>query len=399
MEQLLEKHRQFLQTVPMEIVRDSIHDIDWTAPMLSIRGPKGVGKSTLMRQYIKSHFSSDDPTVLYCSLDSVYFANHTLLDTAKKFFMNGGRHLFFDEVHKYDNWSIELKEIYDLYPQLQLCISSSSLLNLYAGQADLSRRCINYDIQGLSFREFLRFYKNIDLPRFTLEQILMSPNTICDTVKAVCSPVAEFKDYLHFGYYPFYLNYKNSYYTAIEQVVNTIIDVDLVNVGKVDSANCRKIKALMSILCTSEPYELDISKMSIQSGLSRNTLVDYLSRMDQAGLLTLLYSDLKNVKKMQKPDKIFIENPNMLYALSSSAIKIGTARETFAVNQLTYQHQVEFGKKQGDLHVDGVYTFEIGGENKDFSQIANIPQSYVFADDLDSAIGNKLPLWLLGFLY
>lgn len=399
MEQLLEKHRQFLQSVPMQIVRDCIHDIDWSAPMLSIRGPKGVGKSTIMRQYIKSHFEPDDSSVLYCSLDSVYFATHTLLDTAKQFYLQGGRHLFLDEVHKYDNWSRELKEIYDLYPQLQLCISSSSLLNLYAGQADLSRRCINYDIQGLSFREFLRFYKQIDLPRYTLEQILTSPNAICDTVKTICSPVAEFKEYLHYGYYPFYLNYKDSYYTAIEQVVNTIIDVDLVNVGKVDAANCRKIKALMSILSTSEPYELDISKMSIQSGLARNTVVDYLSRMDQAGLITLLYSDLMNVKKMQKPDKIFIENPNMLYALSSSFIKIGTARETFAVNQLSYQHQVEFGKKRGDFHIDGVYTFEVGGENKDFSQISDIPQSYIFADDLESAIGHKLPLWLLGFLY
>ncbi len=399
MEQLLEKHRQFLQTVPMEIVRDSIHDIDWKAPMLSIRGPKGVGKSTLMRQYIKSRFASDDPTVLYCSLDSVYFANHTLLDTAKKFYMNGGRHLFLDEVHKYDNWSTELKEIYDLYPQIQLCISSSSLLNLYAGQADLSRRCINYDIQGLSFREYLRFYKQIDIPRFTLEQILSSPNSICEVVKAVCNPLVEFRQFLRYGYYPFYLNYKDSYYMAIEQVVNTIIDVDLVGVGRVDPANCRKIKALMSILCTSEPYQLDISKMSIQSGLMRNTLVDYLNRMSQAGLLTLLYSDLMNVKKMQKPDKIFIENPNLLYALSSSSVRTGTARETFAANQLKYQHQVEFGKHQGDFFVDGSYRFEIGGEDKDYSQIANLSNSYIFADNIDSAIGHKLPLWLLGFLY
>ncbi len=399
MDVLLEKHNQFLQVVPMQIVRDCINDIDWSAPMLSIRGPKGVGKSTLMRQYIKTHFDADDRSVLYCSLDSVYFASHTLLETAKHFYLEGGRHLFLDEVHKYENWSKELKEIYDLYPQMQLCISSSSLLNLYAGQADLSRRCINYDIQGLSFREYLRFYKQIDLPRYSLEQILSEPNAICSAVKEVCNPVAEFKNYLHFGYYPFYLTYKDSYYTAIEQVVNTIIDVDLVNVGKVDSANCRKIKALMSVLSTSEPYELDISKMSIQSGLTRNTLVDYLNRMDQAGLLKLLYSDLMNVKRMQKPDKIFIENPNMLYALASNSIKIGTARETFAVNQLSYQHQVEFGKKQGDLHVDGIYTFEIGGENKDFSQVANIPNSYILADDIDSAIGHKIPLWAFGFLY
>jgi len=399
MDTLFTKHDQYLQVTPMEIVRDCMNDIDWDAPMLSIRGPKGVGKSTLMRQYIKMHFAPDDRSVLYCSLDGIYFASHRLLDLAEMFYHRGGKHLFLDEVHKYENWSRELKEVSDLYPDLHIVISGSSLLSLSGGQGDLSRRCIDHDISGLSFREYLCFYKGIKIPRYTLEEILTNPVAICRQVNELCQPLAEFHTYLQYGYYPFYLHFPKSYGTAIEQVLNLVIDEELPAICKVETANCRKIKALIDVLCSTVPFEVDISRMSQQSGLQRNTVIEYLSHLQKAGILNLLYSDLRNVKKMQKPDKIYLENSNMLYALMVNNVPIGTIRETFAVNQLSYLHMVEYGKKQGDFRVDGLYTFEVGGADKTYKQIADIPNSYILADDITTPIRNKLPLWMFGFLY
>lgn len=399
MDTLFARHDQYLQVTPTEIVRDCMSDIDWNAPMLSIRGPKGVGKSTLMRQYIKTHFSADDRSVLYCSLDSIYFASHRLIDLAEKFYQNGGKHLFLDEVHKYDNWSRELKEISDLYPQLHIVLSGSSLLSLNGGEGDLSRRCIDHNILGLSFREYLRFYKGTAIPRYTLEDVLTNPISICRQVNDKCQPLVEFHNYLQYGYYPFYLHYPNSYGTAIEQIINYVINEELPSICRVETANCRKIKSLVSVLCSSVPFEVDISKMSIQSGLQRNTVIEYLNHLQKSGILNLLYSDLRNVKKMQKPDKIYLENSNMLYALAITNVAIGTVRETFAVNQLSYQHNVEYGKKQGDFRIDGQYTFEVGGADKNYDQIANLPNSYILADDIISPIANKLPLWMVGLLY
>lgn len=399
METLYARHDQYLQVTPTEIVRQCMYDIDWNAPILSLRGPKGVGKSTLMRQHIKLNYAADDRSVLYCSVDGIYFSTHKLIDLATLFYRNGGKHLYLDEIHKYENWSREIKEIGDLYPDLQIVLSGSSLLSLNDGQADLSRRCINHDISGLSFREYLRFYKGIDVPRFRLEDILQRPVEICRLLNGLCKPVVEFHEYLRVGYYPFYLHYSRSYSTAIEQVINHVIDQELPAICHVEVANCRKIKALMGILCSTVPFEVDISRMSIQSGLQRNTVIDYLSYLQKAGLLQLLYSDIKNVKKMQKPDKIYLENSNMLYALAISDVPIGTARETFVVNQFTYEHEVEYGKKQGDFRVDGTYVFEVGGIGKSFEQIADVPSSYILADDIDSPQGKKLPIWLVGLLY
>lgn len=399
METLYARHDQYLQVTPTEIVRKCMDDIDWEAPMLSLRGPKGVGKSTLMRQHIKLNYAADDRSVLYCSVDGIYFSTHKLIDLAAQFYRNGGKHLYLDEIHKYENWSREIKEIGDLYPDLQIILSGSSLLSLSDGQADLSRRCINHDILGLSFREYLRFYKGIDIPRFRLEDILHRPVEICHQLNDLCKPVLDFHEYLRVGYYPFYLHYPKSYSTAIEQVVNHVIDEELPAICHVEVANCRKIKALMGILCSTVPFEVDISRMSIQSGLQRNTVIDYLSYLQKAGLLQLLYSDIKNVKKMQKPDKIYLENSNMLYALAISDVPIGTARETFVVNQLVYEHEVEYGKKQGDFRVDGTYVFEVGGSSKSFEQISDIPNSYILADDIDFPQGKKIPIWLVGLLY
>ena len=399
MDTLLKKHDRLWEITPLEIVRQWAYSINWDARLMAIRGPKGVGKSTMMLQYIKQHYAYLDRQALYVSCDDAYFATHSLLELAEQFYLTGGKRLFIDEIHKYENWSREIKEIYDSYPTMKMVISGSSLLSLTAGDADLSRRCINHDIQGLSFREFLHFYKGIEMPIYPLEDVLTNPASLIQEMNSKGRPVALFQEYLRNGYYPYYLDNETDYYLAIQQVVNHTIDDELTKICKVDVGNTRKIKALMTMLCASEPYQLDISKLSVQSGLKRETVLAYLNYMDKAKLLHLLYCDLVNAKRMQKPDKIYIDNSNMLYAWATTPVRIGTARETFVVNQLSAKHQVEFGKKKGDFKIDGIYTIEVGGEDKDFRQIANLPNSYVLADNIETAIGHKLPIWVVGFLY
>lgn len=400
MQRLFQFHDRFIEQTPMEIIRECGTQINWNAPMLAIRGAKGVGKSTILRQYIRSHYQATDRSVLYCSLDNNYFADHSILDLAEQFYRIGGKHLFLDEIHKYDNWSRELKEIYDLYAtDMRIVISGSSLLSLQQGNADLSRRCVNHDIQGLSFREFLRFYKGLEFPVASLEQIIKEPFSIIDPVHEQCRPLAYFDEYLTCGYYPYYKDNVVDYYTILNNVVRYIIEDELPRICKVELSNTRQIRALMNILASGEPFEVDISKLSVLSGLQRKTILTYLNHLSNAKLIHLLYSDYLNAKKMQKPDKIYIENANMLKALATHPIKEGTLRETFVINHLAFKHSVEYGKQHGDFVVDGKYTFEVGGANKNFKQIADIPNSYILADDLDYPFGNKLPLWLIGFLY
>lgn len=399
MDKLYEKHQRMLAVTPTKIVRQCAKDINWNAQMLAIRGPKGVGKTTMMLQYIKQHFQPQDMSVLYCSLDGAYFTDHNLLDFVDTFYKNGGKHLFLDEIHKYPNWGREVKEIYDSYPELQVVLSGSSLLDMMTGDADLSRRCINHDIQGLSFREYLQFYKGIDLPACSLQELLDNPMPLCLQVNALCRPLAFFREYLQFGYYPYYIKNKIDYYSAIEQVTYKIIDDEMPRICGVEVANTRKIKALMNVLAVTEPFEVDIKKLSVQASLKRETILGYLNYMQRAKLLNLLYCDSTNIKKLQKPDKIYIENTNLLYTLANNPIKQGTIRETFAVNQLAYKHLVEYKKSNGDFLIDGKYTIEVGGSSKDYMQIANVADSYILADDIETPIGHKLPLWLIGFLY
>jgi predicted AAA+ superfamily ATPase len=399
MEELYKKQDALLRATSLKIVRGYMQSINWEAPMFCLRGARGVGKSTLLRQYAKMKFPAGSEEVLYCTLDGVYFSTHSILYVAEKFYQHGGRLLMLDEVHKYNGWSREVKEIADLYPDLQVILSGSSMLNLLDGDADLSRRCVGYDMPGLSFREFLQFYKGIELPPFSLEEILSDSQQIASMVNDVCRPLQQFHEYLQYGYYPYYLKNKIDYYTLIEQTVNYVIEAELPILRSVDVTNCRKLKALLSVLSLTVPFEVDISKLAVAIGATRGTVLDYLRYLSDAGLLSLLYSDLLSVKKMQKPDKIYLNNPNLLYALAGSQVNIGTIRECFAVNQLTQRHKVEYGRKEGDFKVDGHWTFEVGGENKSFSQIADIPNSYILADDIEMPHGNKIPIWMIGFLY
>ena len=403
MDALFRKSDRLLANTRTEIIRDKMGDIHWNARLISILGAKGVGKSTLLRQYLKQHFELGDHRALYCSADTVDFSMRTLVGLAEEFVMRGGELLVIDEIHKYHSgtadWSREIKEIYELFPNLKMIVSGSSLLQLREGDADLSRRTIKYTMPGLSFREALRFYHGLSFPRWSLDDILVHPYDLWQTVTSKCKPVALFKEYLEKGYYPFLLEGEGEYYTKIEQVVNYIIETELPRICKVDVANVRKLQALIALICSEVPFELNANKIAAALEIGRDTVVEYLKYLGDAKVLNLLYSDKKKIGKLTKPDKVYLENPNILYALVPTKVDIGTLRETFAIGCLSESYNVEYGKAQGDFKVDGKYTFEIGGRSKDFSQIAGVKDSYIFADDWDMPDGAKLPLWMLGFLY
>lgn len=398
MESLYKKHRMFISNVSMNIVRDIMNDISWDKQLVAIRGSRGVGKTTLMRQYIKRNYGINADKALYCVMDSMYFTNHSLLDLADRFHQFGGEHLFLDEVHKYPNWSREVKEIIDLYPDIKITFTGSSLIQILNADADLSRRVLTYMMEGLSFREYLHFYKNIKLPRYTLNYILDNPDEVCTKVNEVCRPQKFFEEYLKVGYYPFYYGDEFEYYNRIENVISFIIEQEMTQFCNIEPAYTRKLKALLMFLSDNLPYEINIAKLSSYLEINKLTTLSYLSNLQRAELLHLLYADNKSVTKMQKPDKIYLHNTNILYALSQQS-NIGTIRECFAVNQLSVSHTIEYGKKSGDFKVDGKITFEVGGHDKSFDQIADIQDSYILADNIEYPIGKKLPLWVIGLTY
>ena len=402
MDALFRKSDRLLANTGMDIIRDKMDEIHWSSQLITIIGAKGVGKSTLIKQHLKQNYKPGDHRVLYCSADTVDMSIRTLVELAEEFSIRGGELLAIDEIHKYkpgtSDWSREIKEIYELFPDLKLIVSGSSLLRMREGDADLSRRAVKYTMPGLSFREALRFYHGLTFPKWTLDDILAHPYDLWQSVSAKCKPVALFKEYLTKGYYPFLLEGEGDYYTKIEQVVGYIVETELPQICRVDISNVRKLQALIAMICSETPFELNANRIAAALEIGRATVVEYLKYLGDAKVLNLLYSDKKKIGKLSKPDKVYLENPNIMYALAPTKVEVGTLRETFAVGCLSESHNVEYGKTQGDFKVDAKYTFEIGGRSKDFSQIAGVEDSVVFADDWDMPDGAKLPLWMLGFL-
>jgi len=294
MDTLFRKHDRLLANTSMEIIREMMNKIHWNAQLISIIGAKGVGKSTLIKQYIKTNYSPGDRRVLYCSADTVDLSTRTLVGLADEFVLRGGELLVIDEIHKYkpgtSAWSREIKEIYELYPKLKLIVSGSSLLSLKEGDADLSRRALKYTMKGLSFREALRFYHGLEFPIWSLEDILSHPYDLWQEVSSKCKPVVLFKQYLEKGYYPFLLEGEGEYYTKIEQVVNYIIETELPQICKVEVANVRKIQALVALISSEVPFVLNANKIAAALEIGRDTVVEYLKFLSDAKILNLLYS-------------------------------------------------------------------------------------------------------------
>ena len=401
MDKLFERHDEYISTVSTDFVRGFINKIDWSIRLIAIKGPKGVGKSTLMQQYIKLHFAPDDRHVLYCSADTNYFTTHTLVDTADQFCKMGGRHLFIDEIHKYKNWSSEIKEIYDLHRDLHIVISGSSLLQINDGQTDLSRRLTEYLMPGLSFREYLRMEAGIEADSISFKELLAAPNKFCTETKKLCYPLEHFDHYLKKGYYPFFFENRQIYQSRVESVINYIIDTELTKFRGLEVGSSRNIKALLQVLSQIVPYEVDISKLSRTIGIQRPTTLKYLKHLEEAALIRRLFTHLDTIGDLQKPDKILLDNSNLLYTLSERQPEIGTVRETFFCNQLhSAGHRVEYGGiKTGDFRIDRDIVIEVGGPDKSFKQVKDETNAYLAIDDIDSATARRIPLWAFGFLY
>lgn len=385
----------------MEYTRGLMESIDWDSRLIVVKGPKGVGKSTLLKQYIKRHFAVDDRHVLYCSADTNYFSTHSLVDVAAGFHQLGGKYLFIDEIHKYPLWSREIKEIYDLYSDMHIVLSGSSLVQINDGESDLSRRIVKYNMPGLSLREYIRFETGMDFDSVSLEDLLQSPNSFCSLVRKQCRPLEHFNQYIRNGYYPFYFEKKKEYAIKLEGVIEHIIDTELVRYRGVEAGNTRKMKALLRTISEMVPYEVDIAKLSKTIGMKRETILRYLQYLDEAKLTTRLFANLSTISELQKPDKLYLDNPNILYTLSSKSPQKGTVRETFFVNQLlSAGHELEYaGYRSGDFRIDGEIVVEVGGADKGYGQIEGIDHSYIAADDIESALPRKIPLWAFGFLY
>ena len=294
-----------------------------------------------------------------------------------------------------------MKDIYDLHRDLHLVLSGSSLLQLNDGQTDLSRRKVEYLMPGLSMREFLQMDKGIEIDPISLESLLEAPNAYCNEVKRHCHPLEHFPRYLKYGYYPFYFESRTSYQGRLEAVVNYIIESELTRFRSLEVGNTRKIKALLKVLSQMVPYEVDIAKLSKNIGIQRPTTLKYLHNLEEAALIQRLFTDIDSVSDLQKPDKILLDNSNLLHTISDRAPEIGTVRETFFCNQLTSAgHRVEYGGlKTGDFRIDSDIVVEVGGREKGFSQLKDESRGYVAADDIDSATLRKIPLWAFGFLY
>lgn len=402
MEQTIDRlHALFLRllkSLPSGMERSLMQEINWNSRLIGIRGARGVGKTTLMLQHIRREFSGKLNKVLYVSLDSIWFSGNSILELADTFSRQGGEYLFLDEVHKYPEWSVELKNMYDAYPDLKVVFTGSSLLDILNSRADLSRRAVSYNLQGLSFREYLALQTGAILPQLTLSEILHHNEAIFSNWSDSIKPFVWFRAYLKTGYYPFFQEQPDTYYQKIREITNMILEIELPLLRKVEVSYVYRIRQLLNIISQSVPFVPNISALSSKMGIERSTLLAYLHYLDEVKLCLNLYKEAGGVSKLQKPQKIYLENPNLFYALSGDTGNIGAIRETFFANQVSYRHRIQYSEK-GDFRVDDQFTFEIGGANKTRRQIHDVSESRVVADDIEWGRNHKIPLWMFGCLY
>ncbi|GAL65247.1 ATP-binding protein [Jejuia pallidilutea] len=397
MEDFVALQEQFLENVSRK-QRYLIHKIDWSNRLIGIKGARGAGKTTLLLQVIKYKLDKK-AEALYVSLDHLYFLENTLISLVKDFVLQGGTHLFLDEVHKYPNWSRELKLIYDQYPKLKTVFTSSSILEIYKGESDLSRRVVTYHLKELSFREFLYFEKNIELPKIELLELLENHKDIARKAKQETDVIIKyFRDYLTYGAYPYYIENKESYLQKLNQTITLILEVDFNVVENITYQDSRKIKKLLVAIAQSAPFTPNIKKLSERLGVQRAFLIHALRLLDRADLIMELYKPTKGIGAFTKPEKLYLNHPNLVYALDNKNVEMGTLRETFFANQMKHLHDIHLAEK-GDFLIDRTYTFEIGGKNKTTKQIQGVTNSFVVRDDMEVGTLNVIPLYLFGFLY
>ncbi|NBC05145.1 MAG: AAA family ATPase [Bacteroidetes bacterium] len=399
MESLFEYQEEVLESVRDSYFRPLFYHLDWDQRMFGITGLRGTGKTTMLLQYLKFNVP-DHSQALYVTADHTWFYDHSLYDLARRFTKYGGTLLLIDEIHKYPRWSRELKNIYDGLPELKVIFTASSALDILKGEADLSRRVLTFELTGLSFREYLEFDHQQKLTSVSLGDLLTHPDENAqDVLNNLRHPLPLFREYLQRGYFPFSKTEEPySFRQKLNQVINTIMEVDLQIIEDYSAANTIKMKRLLGVIAESAPFEPNISKIASRLEMGRDTVKTYLYNLENARLLNLLSRSTKGVASLQKPDKIYVENTNFTFALKQNP-NPGTLRETFFVNQLRNAgHTVELAP-EGDFLVDKKWTFEVGGPSKDEAQIRQAENAYLALDELEHAYLNRIPLWLFGFLY
>ena len=398
MEKLRLRSNQRIERTSMTYERDELKNIDWQVRLLGIKGARGIGKTTLLLQYIKQTHGFSEQAI-YLSLDDIYFTENKLIDFVENFYRNGGLFLYLDEVHKYPNWEIEIKNIYDIYPDMKIVFTGSSMLEIHKSNADLSRRAIIFPLQGLSFRQFLNLKYSQNLSVYSLEEVLKNANDIIAHVQESIKPYPYFKEYLQWGYYPFFMEGNQWFFDKLEGIVKAVIESDFLILSNIDVKNIRKIYQFLLAIATSPPFTPNIQVLSDRTAITRQTLLHYIYYLEKADVLTLLQTQRTGITLLQKPEKIYLENTNLLYLFAPTSLNIGMVRETFVLNQLKAVATVHYPDAGGDILVNSNYNFEIGGKSKKKDQIIGVPNSYIIADDWDYKVGNKIPIWLMGLLY
>lgn len=401
---LFEEQIKLLHKIDVTKKRYLYLQINWNLKSIGILGQRGLGKTTMMLQYIKENFQNSSQA-LYVSLDNPFMQSVSLFEFAKEFEQHGGEILFVDEVHKYEDWSTHIKNIYDMLG-IRVVFSGSSILQISKQNSDLSRRSIIYTLENLSLREYLELLEVYTFPSYSLEDILHHHVAIANEITKEIKPLMHFKEYLKYGAYPFILEDKESYHQKIIQMINLILETDLPHVNHIDISQIAKLKKLLYLLATNVPFIPNITDIAKATNISRPKVYDYLEYLERAKVINSIKSKEKGYNIMAKPEKLFMQNTNISYAITAN-IDTGSGREAFFVNQIKNSLNSQtrliddriFAAKKGDFLVDNTYTFEVGGKNKDFSQIKDVENSYLVLDDIEVGYGAKIPLWLFGFLY
>jgi len=389
MERLIEQFKSLISRTETNFMRFLHEKINWEDRLIAILGGRGVGKTTLLLQHIKLHHKLED--TLYVSADDFYFSENRIFELAGDFYKNGGKHLFIDEIHKYSEWSKEIKMLYDNYPELHIVFTGSSVLEIYSGSDDLSRRVLRYYLPGLSFREYLNLNLGLSLPAYSLSDIL---NQKVD-MSIIDKPLMHFNNYLKYGYYPFYT--EDGYYQRLNNIVNLTLETDIPLYAKMNISTSKKLKHLLLIISQNVPFKPNMSKIAEIIGVNRNQIADFLYYLESAGIIMQLRDDTKGIRALGKIQKVYLENSNIAYALADMQINSGTLRETFFYNQMKV-NQTVVSDSTADFKINDIL-FEIGGKSKNAKQIKNIKNAFLVKDNIEFGYKNTIPLWHFGLNY
>ncbi|MDT3740401.1 MAG: AAA family ATPase [Candidatus Kapabacteria bacterium] len=397
MERLYEKSQRLIQNQKINFVRYLFDSVNWSERAIMISGSREVGKTTLLLQYLKMNPEISQNSI-YLSLDDIYFFENKLLDFADIFYKNGGKLLVLDEVHKYSDWSIEVKNILDSYPDLKIILTGSSALELFRGFGDLSRRVVRYNLHGLSFREYLELNNELKISKISIEDIISGQDEFVNEINSQIKILPEFNNYLKYGYYPYFIESIESFHQKLLNTINIILEVDIPSSESVNLKSINKLKKLFYVVASSVPFKPNITKISENLDVSRTTTMHYLDILSKSQIIQMLATEKSGLSKLTKPDKIYLNDTNQAYAFAENNVDIGNLRETFFLNQTLVVAKV-FHTDKTDFCINNKYYLEVGGKNKGFSQISGLKNSYIAADNLEYYAAGKIPLWLFGFLY